>query len=194
MPLASTKLRHREVRIFTILLCGFVEIVSVVFSHVIEFCGWPCNVHERVLSTNRARACNIRRYGAIRGGVSHSARDENGPKAEKITRDRFSNSRELLKRSRRGRINCSFRRFQCTASCEKDGLRYRILQCVWYGTNKPAGTACRDQPRPPVMKTCTGPPCPPSKNAYCTSAFSIIRNTYHGGRRMIVREKCTRVL
>ncbi|KAL4122159.1 hypothetical protein QTP88_014540 [Uroleucon formosanum] len=46
---------------------------------------------------------------------------------------------------------------ECTASCEKDGLRYRILQCVWYGTNKPAGTACRDQPRPPVMKTCTGP-------------------------------------
>ncbi|XP_025201047.1 ADAMTS-like protein 1 isoform X1 [Melanaphis sacchari] len=48
---------------------------------------------------------------------------------------------------------------ECTASCEKDGLRYRILQCVWYGTNKPAGTACRDQPRPPVMKTCTGPQC-----------------------------------
>ncbi|XP_050432686.1 ADAMTS-like protein 1 isoform X2 [Adelges cooleyi] len=49
----------------------------------------------------------------------------------------------------------------CTASCEKDGLRYRILQCVWFGTNKPAGTACRDQPRPPVMKTCTGSACPP---------------------------------
>ncbi|XP_050540146.1 ADAMTS-like protein 1 isoform X3 [Daktulosphaira vitifoliae] len=47
----------------------------------------------------------------------------------------------------------------CTATCGKDGLRYRILQCVWFGTNKPAGTACRDQPRPPVMKTCTGQPC-----------------------------------
>lgn len=48
---------------------------------------------------------------------------------------------------------------QCTASCEKDGIKYRILQCVWYGTKKPAGNACRDIPRPPVMKTCRGPAC-----------------------------------
>ncbi|XP_043498775.1 protein madd-4 isoform X2 [Polistes fuscatus] len=49
---------------------------------------------------------------------------------------------------------------ECIASCEKDGIKYRILQCVWYGTKKPAGNACRDLPRPPVMKTCKGPPCP----------------------------------
>lgn len=49
---------------------------------------------------------------------------------------------------------------ECTATCEEDGIKYRILQCVWYGTKKPAGNACRDIPRPPVMKTCRGPPCP----------------------------------
>lgn len=47
----------------------------------------------------------------------------------------------------------------CTASCEEDGIKYRILQCVWFGTKKPAGNACRDIPRPPVMKTCKGSPC-----------------------------------
>lgn len=51
---------------------------------------------------------------------------------------------------------------ECTASCEEDGIKYRILQCVWFGTKKPAGNACRDIPRPPVMKTCRGPPCPQS--------------------------------
>ncbi|XP_076230521.1 ADAMTS-like no long nerve cord isoform X4 [Nomia melanderi] len=49
---------------------------------------------------------------------------------------------------------------ECTASCEEDGIKYRILQCVWFGTKKPAGNACRDIPRPPVMKTCRGPMCP----------------------------------
>ncbi|XP_011333048.1 protein madd-4 isoform X2 [Ooceraea biroi] len=48
---------------------------------------------------------------------------------------------------------------ECTASCEKDGIKYRILQCVWFGTKKPAGNACRDISRPPVMKICRGPPC-----------------------------------
>ncbi|KAK0078981.1 hypothetical protein PV325_001882, partial [Microctonus aethiopoides] len=49
---------------------------------------------------------------------------------------------------------------ECTAACEEDGIKYRILQCVWYGTKKPAGNACRDILRPPVMKVCKGPPCP----------------------------------
>ncbi|XP_044591841.1 protein madd-4 isoform X1 [Cotesia glomerata] len=49
---------------------------------------------------------------------------------------------------------------ECTASCEEDGIKYRILQCVWFGTKKPAGNACRDIPRPPVMKICKGSPCP----------------------------------
>ncbi|KAK6643498.1 hypothetical protein RUM43_005008 [Polyplax serrata] len=48
---------------------------------------------------------------------------------------------------------------ECAAECEKEGIKYRILQCVWYGTKKPAGNACRDQPRPSVMKICKGPPC-----------------------------------
>uniref|UniRef100_A0AAG5DTY1 PLAC domain-containing protein n=1 Tax=Anopheles atroparvus TaxID=41427 RepID=A0AAG5DTY1_ANOAO len=47
----------------------------------------------------------------------------------------------------------------CNAACEGQGIKYRILQCVWYGTKKPAGNACRDQPRPAVMKVCKGPPC-----------------------------------
>ncbi|XP_059474389.1 protein madd-4 isoform X5 [Neocloeon triangulifer] len=47
----------------------------------------------------------------------------------------------------------------CTAACDTHGTKYRILQCVWYGTKKPAGNACRDQPRPSVMKMCKGPPC-----------------------------------
>ncbi|XP_054277879.1 protein madd-4-like [Macrosteles quadrilineatus] len=48
---------------------------------------------------------------------------------------------------------------ECAAPCEQQGVKYRILQCVWYGTKKPAGNACRDQPRPSVMKICKGPPC-----------------------------------
>ncbi|KAG8287190.1 peptidase activity protein [Homalodisca vitripennis] len=48
---------------------------------------------------------------------------------------------------------------ECAAPCEAQGVKYRILQCVWYGTKKPAGNACRDQPRPSVMKVCKGPPC-----------------------------------
>ncbi|XP_076177522.1 ADAMTS-like no long nerve cord isoform X2 [Ptiloglossa arizonensis] len=53
---------------------------------------------------------------------------------------------------------------ECTASCEEGGIKYRILQCVWYGTKKPAGNACRDIPRPPVMKTCKGSSCPQVSN------------------------------
>ncbi|XP_043469323.1 protein madd-4 isoform X2 [Leptopilina heterotoma] len=48
---------------------------------------------------------------------------------------------------------------ECSAPCEEDGIKYRILQCVWFGTKKPAGNACRDLSRPPVMKTCRGSPC-----------------------------------
>ena len=48
----------------------------------------------------------------------------------------------------------------CSARCGAAGYRTRILRCVWYGTNKPAGNTCRDQPRPMVYKPCYGPPCP----------------------------------
>ncbi|KAF5289701.1 hypothetical protein FQR65_LT11755, partial [Abscondita terminalis] len=48
---------------------------------------------------------------------------------------------------------------KCTAACDVHGVKYRILQCVWFGTKRPAGTTCQDQIRPPVMKSCKGPPC-----------------------------------
>ncbi|XP_072391161.1 protein madd-4 isoform X2 [Diabrotica undecimpunctata] len=48
---------------------------------------------------------------------------------------------------------------ECAATCETKGLKYRIIQCVWYGTKKPAGTACKDIPRPPIMKPCIGASC-----------------------------------
>ncbi|XP_074042343.1 ADAMTS-like no long nerve cord isoform X3 [Leptinotarsa decemlineata] len=48
---------------------------------------------------------------------------------------------------------------ECDTKCEKKGLKFRIIQCVWYGTKKAAGTACKDMPRPPVTKDCIGPPC-----------------------------------
>lgn len=49
----------------------------------------------------------------------------------------------------------------CLARCGAAGYQTRILRCVWYGTRKPAGNTCRDQPRPKVVKSCVGPPCPP---------------------------------
>ncbi|KAG5675419.1 hypothetical protein PVAND_005325 [Polypedilum vanderplanki] len=48
---------------------------------------------------------------------------------------------------------------ECNAPCNGKGTRYRTLQCVWYGTRKPAGNACNNQPRPAVMKSCSGAPC-----------------------------------
>ncbi|XP_018562984.1 protein madd-4 isoform X1 [Anoplophora glabripennis] len=48
---------------------------------------------------------------------------------------------------------------ECAAACEMQGVKYRILQCVWYGTKKLAGTACKNLIRPPVMKTCKGHSC-----------------------------------
>lgn len=48
---------------------------------------------------------------------------------------------------------------QCNAPCGGKGTRYRTLQCVWYGTRKPAGNACNNQPRPAVIKPCNGAPC-----------------------------------
>ncbi|XP_052864156.1 protein madd-4 [Anopheles cruzii] len=68
---------------------------------------------------------------------------------------------------------------ECNAACEGQGIKYRILQCVWYGTKKPAGNACRDQPRPAVMKVCKGPPCISSlseckdQSRYCKNVKSM---------------------
>ncbi|XP_034240301.1 protein madd-4-like [Thrips palmi] len=48
---------------------------------------------------------------------------------------------------------------ECGARCDGQGVKHRILQCVWFGTKKAAGNACREQPRPVVMKSCKGLPC-----------------------------------
>ncbi|XP_055947307.1 protein madd-4-like isoform X3 [Argiope bruennichi] len=52
---------------------------------------------------------------------------------------------------------------ECTATCSRQGFQSRILQCVWYGSSRPAGNACRDQQRPIVMRPCKGPPCQSSE-------------------------------
>ncbi|KAJ8976403.1 hypothetical protein NQ317_003039 [Molorchus minor] len=61
---------------------------------------------------------------------------------------------------------------ECAAPCETQGVKYRILQCVWYNTKKFAGSACKDIPRPPVMKTCIGRSC--SLGATQTACTRII--------------------
>ncbi|KAG1650032.1 Protein madd-4 [Nymphon striatum] len=38
---------------------------------------------------------------------------------------------------------------------EKIVERRRVLECIWYGTNKPAGSACNHLVRPSVTKPCT---------------------------------------
>ncbi|XP_069958100.1 protein madd-4-like isoform X7 [Cherax quadricarinatus] len=49
---------------------------------------------------------------------------------------------------------------ECTAPCGGQGYRTRLLQCVWNGTKKAAGNACRELPRPEVVRWCDGEPCP----------------------------------
>ncbi|XP_037781320.1 protein madd-4-like isoform X3 [Penaeus monodon] len=51
---------------------------------------------------------------------------------------------------------------ECTAPCGGQGYRTRLLQCVWNGTKRAAGNACRELPRPEVVRWCDGPPCPVS--------------------------------
>lgn len=48
---------------------------------------------------------------------------------------------------------------ECTATCGGSGFRTRILRCVWYGTDKPAGDSCRSQDRPEVLQGCEALPC-----------------------------------
>lgn len=48
---------------------------------------------------------------------------------------------------------------QCNAPCGRQGIKFRILQCVWYGSRRPAGNVCKHQPRPAVMKVCKSPSC-----------------------------------
>ncbi|XP_050294708.1 protein madd-4 [Anthonomus grandis grandis] len=48
---------------------------------------------------------------------------------------------------------------KCNAKCGTLGEKYRTFHCVWYGTKKNAGSACKNVPRPLARKTCKGPPC-----------------------------------
>lgn len=54
---------------------------------------------------------------------------------------------------------------ECTATCGESGFRTRILRCVWYGTDKPAGDSCRNQDRPEVLQACEAPPCNATRQA-----------------------------
>lgn len=59
-----------------------------------------------------------------------------------------------------GRIYIYFWVFvQCKASCGSQGVKYRRVRCVWYGTNRQAVNGCRNEPRPAIIKDCKGPPC-----------------------------------
>ncbi|XP_035704194.1 uncharacterized protein LOC110844169 isoform X2 [Folsomia candida] len=49
------------------------------------------------------------------------------------------------------------------SQCGSTGFRTRVLQCLWYGSGRPAGHACHALPRPLVKKNCQGTPCPPEK-------------------------------
>lgn len=73
---------------------------------------------------------------------------------------------------------------QCNAPCNGKGTRYRLLQCVWYGTRKSAGNACNNQPRPAVMKPCSGPPCVVDRKFFHSVLFSTARIREHLGRSL----------
>ncbi|XP_067620933.1 protein madd-4-like isoform X2 [Eurosta solidaginis] len=81
---------------------------------------------------------------------------------------------------------------ECNAQCGRPGIKYRILQCVWYGTRRPAGNACRHQPRPAVMKVCKSPPCYASALGQCRDTSRYCRNVHSMGLCRLHRyqEKC----
>ncbi|ALC38440.1 CG31619 [Drosophila busckii] len=68
---------------------------------------------------------------------------------------------------------------ECNAPCGRQGIKFRILQCVWYGSRRPAGNVCKHQPRPAVMKVCKSPPCQtanPNHAAACRDSSRYCRN------------------
>ncbi|XP_049312456.1 protein madd-4 isoform X2 [Bactrocera dorsalis] len=81
---------------------------------------------------------------------------------------------------------------ECNAQCGRQGIKYRILQCVWYGTRRPAGNACRHQPRPAVMKVCKSPPCFAKTFDQCKDTSRYCRNVRSMGLCRLHRyqEKC----
>ncbi|XP_037882700.1 protein madd-4 isoform X2 [Glossina fuscipes] len=81
---------------------------------------------------------------------------------------------------------------ECNAPCGRQGIKYRILQCVWYGTRRPAGNACKHQPRPAVMKVCRSPPCYTKTLQQCKDTSRYCRNVRSMGLCRLYRyqEKC----
>ncbi|XP_052837800.1 protein madd-4 isoform X2 [Drosophila gunungcola] len=85
---------------------------------------------------------------------------------------------------------------ECNAPCGRQGIKYRILQCVWYGSRRPAGNVCKHQPRPAVMKVCKSPPCQAksssSASLHCRDSSRYCRNARAMGlcRLHRYKEKC----
>ncbi|KAH8375094.1 hypothetical protein KR093_008247, partial [Drosophila rubida] len=78
---------------------------------------------------------------------------------------------------------------KCNAPCGRQGIKFRILQCVWYGTRRPAGNVCKHQPRPVVMKVCKSPSCQVKScrdtSRYCRKAQAMSLCRLHR-----YKEKC----
>ncbi|XP_046460782.1 ADAMTS-like protein 1 isoform X7 [Daphnia pulex] len=86
-------------------------------------------------------------------------------------RDRPSQKRECFNENCRGAWKVSDWS-HCSATCDSVGHQSRLLRCVWYGTESPAGMACAELPRLPVTRPCRGPPCPQrgqcrDQSSYC---------------------------
>ncbi|XP_030381112.1 protein madd-4 [Scaptodrosophila lebanonensis] len=85
---------------------------------------------------------------------------------------------------------------ECNAPCGRQGIKYRILQCVWYGTRRPAGNVCKHQQRPEVMKVCKSAPCLSKMHtpdvAHCRDSSRYCRNARAMGlcRLHRYKEKC----
>lgn len=68
--------------------------------------------------------------------------------------------------------------FQCLANCDAEGIKYRMVQCVWPQTSRPAnGGACRHLGRPPQTKPCKGPPCPEENGKLFKASLESIKIT-----------------
>ncbi|XP_064554232.1 protein madd-4 isoform X4 [Drosophila montana] len=83
---------------------------------------------------------------------------------------------------------------ECNAPCGRQGIKFRILQCVWYGSRRPAGNVCKHQPRPAVMKVCKSAPCQSKMitSTGCRDASRYCRNARAMGlcRLHRYKEKC----
>ncbi|UYV76873.1 ADAMTSL1 [Cordylochernes scorpioides] len=79
---------------------------------------------------------------------------------------------------------------ECTVTCGTRGFQSRILRCVWFGTERAAGHACRDQPRPTVMRPCRGPPCEALSNCVDKSKYCSLARNLQMCRLAYYHEQC----